>query len=183
MVRAAAPRRTSPARGAARHALGRWGLAAVGSALLGVAAATAVQTAPPAQAYWTDTGTVTSGTFTTWALTGVSCPNPAWGSNQTLSWTVPSGTTSTVTLTVNISPSGLSSWATTAPRAGTPLTTTGTQAQWGITTSNLLETTAFSGTWTLLATAPGGVWTATRTGTWSISFTTGLLGTATCSVS
>jgi hypothetical protein len=43
------------------------------------------------------------------------------------------------------------------------------QAQWGISTVNVIESTNFVGTWQLTATRPGGGWTATRTGTWNLN--------------
>lgn len=138
----------------------------VGLSLLGLLAA---QTTSPAEAYWTDTGTITSGTFTTWALTDVVCQPGAWGSNHELDWAVPAGTTSTVSLTVTPEPSVLSWWATSAPTSSTPLSGAYTQATWGITSISSSEGN-FVGTWTLVAAAPGGVWTATQTGTWSINY-------------
>ena len=187
MGRATALRRASRARGVARHAPGRaWGLAAVGSALLGALAASVVQTAPPAQSYWTDSGTITSGAFTTWAVTGVSC-SAVWGNPVSLSWTAPNGTSTTVSITASTQPSqflGLGTYWSQPLRPGSPQTTTGTQqpgtALWGIATTNPAELSGFSGTWTLVATAPGGVWTATRTGTWTIDYLTGLTGTTSC---
>lgn len=159
--------------------------AAAAGFVVGFLAVTALPAAPPARAYWTDTGTVTSGALTTWGLTNVACPSPAWGSNHVLSWSAPAGTSSVVQLTSSPSPSGLSGWTQASPRPGTPLTTTGTSATWGITTANPLETTAFTGTWTLTATppAPAGGWSATRSGTWFIDYDTSLLGTAGCAVS
>src|ERR671916_825411 len=149
-----------------------------GSVTLGLVATQAA----PAQA-WTDTATVTGGPFATWAgITSVACPAPPFGANHTLSWSGPPGTTYTVAITSNPQPSGLSSWTQALPRPGQPLTTTGTSAQWGIATSNPLESTAFTGTWTLTATAPGGAWTATRTGTWQIDYNLPLPGTNACSV-
>lgn len=148
----------------------------------GFLAAAGVFAGAPANGYWQDQATVTSGTFTTWGVTNVSCPDPAWGTAHRLSWTAPAGSSSVATLTVSPSPSGLSSWASTF-RPGTP-DTDGSPAEWGITTSNLFETTQFNGTWTLVVTppAPTGGWTATRTGTWTLHYTSSTSGTNTCSV-
>ncbi|MCL2466074.1 MAG: hypothetical protein FWF02_02220 [Micrococcales bacterium] len=153
----------------------------VGAALLGTLAGTVAHNTPWAQAYWTDTATVTSGPFTTWALTNVSCPNPAWGSNADLKWQVPSGSSATVSIALDpTSPpvTGLSYWSTSlAP--GSPLTTTGDEATWGVGSNNLWESAQFDGTWSLVVTSPGGAWTATSTGTWSVHYAN---STATCTV-
>lgn len=171
--------RTSTARAVAAAAAGF---------LVGVAGMTAVLEAPSASAFWTDTGVVTSGPVTTWGLTNVTCPNPTPGALTVLSWTVPTGSTSTVTLDVSPDPGQVfgvgSYWTTAAPREGTPLTTTGTSASWGIGTNNPAELTTFTGTWTLVSVppAPTGGWSATRAGTWTIAYTSALLGVPTCSV-
>jgi len=156
----------------------------LGSALLAGAVVGAGLSAPPAQAYWTDTGTITSGPFTTWALTDVACPDPQWGNNTVASWQVPSGSSSTVSVELDpASPAvtGNSYWATSlAP--GAPVTTTNTNASWGVGTYSLYETAHFYGTWQVVATSPGGLWTATSAGTWTVYYTNSTSGTATCTV-
>lgn len=175
----------SPTGGAALRRRTR-GLGALGSVLLGALLVTAGQAARSADAYWTDSGTITGGTVTTWALTDVSCPDPTWGSNHVLTWRAPSGTSATVSLATAPGSPAVDDFAywTTSLQPGAPLTTSGTRATWGIGTINLLESTDFSGTWTLVVTATGGTWTATRTGTWTIFYDIiSLSGTATCTVS
>jgi len=149
----------------------------------GVAGMLGVAGAPAADAYWTDGGTLTSGTVATWpGITAVACPNPAWGTNHVLTWTAPGGGTATVALTTTVEPAVLSFWTQPAPRPGTPLVTTGTTATWGISTINALETTDFRGTWTVTLAAPTGTWTSTRSGTWQIDFASSTSGTAACTV-
>ena len=148
------------------------------------ATTTATMHQSPAYAYWTDTATITSGPFTTWTVGNLSCPDPQWGTNTVLTWSAPTGTSATVSIAlIPTSPpvTGQSSW-TTSLRPGSPLTTSGIQAGWGVGTASLYETAHFDGTWTLVATSPGGAWTATRTGTWSIYYTDSSHGTATCTV-
>ena len=54
----------------------------------------------------------------------------------------------------------------------------------GISTVNPIESTDFTGTWTLTAQppAPTGGWTSTRTGTWEIHYITALTGETACAV-
>lgn len=159
------------------------------AAVAGFAAMTGIWLAPPARAWWSDTGNVASGAVTSWGITNVSCPAPAWGSNHVLSWQGPTGSRYTVTLTSSPAPSGLSSWTQTTPRPGSPWTATDggeatTQVTWGITTTNPIETTDFTGTWQLVATPPDptGGWTAVRSGTWRIHYTSATTGQTACTV-
>jgi hypothetical protein len=159
------------------------------AAVAGFLAVTGLTAAPPALAWWSDTGNVTSGTITTWGITNVRCPVPAWGSNHVLSWEGPTGSRYTVTITSNPEPSGLSSWTQATPRPGRPWTATDngattTQVTWGIISANPLESTNFTGTWRLTATPPDptGGWTATRTGTWQIDYRTQVDGVNNCTV-
>ena len=162
----------------------------VTGSVLGFVAMTGMWVAPPAQAWWSDSGTVTSGSVSAWGITNVSCPAPAWGSNHVLSWQGPTGSRYTVTMTANPQPSGLSSWTQTTPRPEQPWTATDggeatTQVVWGISTVNPVESTDFTGTWRLVATPPDptGGWTATRTGTWRIHYTSSSTGSTECTVS
>ena len=158
--------------------------AAVGAFALGFMAITGLQEAPRAWAYWTDSGTVTSGPVTAWALTGVSCPSPTFGQPHTLRWATVAGTTYTASVALgpgSPAPGGIfpinSFWETGGTRIqpGQPLTTTtGNQATWGIGSNNPAESTNFFGTWQLVATAPtvagASTWSATRTGSWQINY-------------
>jgi hypothetical protein len=158
--------------------------AVVAGAVTGFLAVAGLRVAPPAEAFWTDAATVTSGTFTTWALTNVTCPDPPFGTNHTVSWSAPAGTSVTTSITSTQNPvDGLSFWQT--PLMPTsPQTTTGTSQQWGVGTNNPFETGNFGGAWQIVATppAPSGGWTATRSGTWAIDYSTPLIGTTDCTV-
>lgn len=159
------------------------------AAVLGFAAVTGMWMAPPAQAWWSDTGNVASGPVTAWGITNVSCPAPAWGADHVLSWQGPTGSLYTVTITSDPEPGGPSSWTQTTPRPGQVWAATDdgedtTQVVWGITTGDPAETTDFTGTWQLVATPPGatGGWTVTRTGTWRIHYTSSTTGDTECTV-
>ena len=158
----------------------RWRVPAFGLALTVVFGVFPVW--EPTGAYWTDDGAVTSAPITTWGLTSIDCHTPSWGTTTQLSWSDPGGGQFTVTLALDPTsdtPGGLSYWTTAAPQPGTPLHTTGTTANWGISTYNPVELGHFHGTWELDALAPGGVWTASRSGTWDINYQT---QTSTCTV-
>lgn len=138
--------------------------------------------AAPAEAYWTDTAagstTLTTGTVPPPANFTCTVVN---GQNHVASWTAPAAPftpryQATLTQSAN---NGTPQWQPVG--GGTPpatfggpgtITTSSTQAAWGIT-PRLLETWTYTGTFAVRTIGPGGWLSTARTASWSIGFTGG----------